>query len=99
MRYTIPGSLHYEPSDGFWHLGLGLNIAGQRLLLEVCIASSKDKTRVRRGSDGPIREIDLANEGQRNAFYDEIAAWVMSYFDVELDPFDGTVTKKIGFHP
>jgi hypothetical protein len=97
-NYMIPGAMHFG-EDGFWHLGLGLIFSGQRVLLEICVSQRKGKTIVKLGTDGQHRELDLTQEGQRNAFYDEIIGKLNNYFVAEaLDALDGTSTKKIGFH-
>jgi hypothetical protein len=97
-KYNVIGAMHYG-EDGFWHLGLGMNISAQRWVLNLGITERNGKTVVKLLADGQPREVDLTNEAGRNDLYDFMARGIVKWFDSSaLDELDGATTKQIGFH-
>lgn len=106
-KYAIPGATHYD-KDGFWHLGLCLNLSRpkpgatvfqQLVLIEICVTRKEGKMTVRLGREGRPRELDLTNQNQRKDFYDEIVGQVKHVYEAATaEAIQNQTMVKIGFH-
>ena len=103
--YALPGAIHFDSSDLYWHLGLILTLTEAknsfpipRVLLEMAIREQSGKLLVKRGKGDKPQEIDLTNQKQCDDFYDSIADRVKRFYVGSPDNIpDDTTVRKIGF--
>jgi hypothetical protein len=93
--YALSGAVHFG-EDGYWHLGILIILAPQRILIEFCLTEKDGKLHVRAGS-GKGRPIDMTRAADRDAFYDEVVDDIKRYFADEPDFHESQATKRIGF--
>jgi hypothetical protein len=103
LHYTLPGAMHLA-DDGLWHLGLLLTLytstnafPRQPLLIEFCVSEQSGRTMVKAGFEDKPRAIDLANQAERERFYDAIVGEIKNYFTTEPQLDDAASLKRIGF--
>jgi hypothetical protein len=104
--YAIPGAAHFDPNDGFWHVGLVITLAERpntfprlRALTKVSVRERDGKVVVKRGGDDRPRELNLGDQQQCNEFYDDIVEHVKEALgkrlqDVAVKPSDA---QTLGF--
>jgi hypothetical protein len=95
--YGLAGAVHLA-EDGYWHLGLVITLDPyQRVLIRICLREQDGVVMVKAGDVIKPRQLDLTNENQLKAFYDEIVDSVKRRFTEEPDFDDKPSLKKIGF--
>ena len=103
--YALPGAVHFDSSDLYWHLGIVLTLTEAknsfpipRALLEMAVREQSGKLLVKRGKDDKPQEIDLADKKQCDDFYDSIADRVKRFYAANPENIpDDTTVRKIGF--
>jgi hypothetical protein len=97
-KYYLVGASHYAV-DGFWHLGVCLNLGLRTALIELCVSERNGKVFVKIGRDGKQREVDLADNTQCEDFYEGIIKIVKDFFTERLqEALETNGTISIGFH-
>jgi len=97
MLYNAIGASHFDPKDGYWYLGLLITLNTQRVLMRLALTERAGKVVVKTGTNDKPRELDLADEAQCRAFYDEIVEDIKRYFTAEPDFSETPSLRKIGF--
>lgn len=104
-QYTLAGATHLD-EDTYWHLGIKITLyedpstyPQQAMLIRLCVKELNGKIFVRIGlNDKPV-EIDLSDETQCVALYENIINQIKAAFQNELQAFleKSSPLKKIGF--
>lgn len=101
---ALPGAIHFDPSDLYWHLGITLALTPKnhfpvrRVLLEMAVREQAGKLLVKRGKGDQPQEINLSDQEQCDVFYDSIAERVKRFYAASPENMpDDTTVRKIGF--
>ncbi len=94
-QYSVIGASHLG-EDGYWHAGLRITTAPPKMvLIEVGLTERAGKVLVKLGADDKPRQIDLNDQKQCQAVYDEIVEDIKHFYTDE--PKFGESFTSIGF--
>ena len=97
--YTLMGATEFDAEDGYWHLGVCINLdplnrhSPRRVFFPLCVTDHEGKLVVKLGVGGKARQIDPNDQAQLDAFYESIVETVKLAFRDPRKPS----TKPIGF--
>lgn len=93
--YSVVGASHLG-EDGYWHIGLCITTAPLKvILIQLGLTEHADKITVKLGVEGKPCQVDLNDEKQCHAIYEEIVQDVKKYYSEE--PKVGESSTSIGF--
>lgn len=96
-QYNVPLAANFE--DGFWCVGMLINLVGQRVKVKICIREQQGKGKlvVKLGNLPGLQEIDPADQKQREEFFDRIVDVIKRFYSGADQPEDSEI-KQIGFN-
>jgi hypothetical protein len=97
-RYTLPGAINYDEADGFWHLGLNINLSPnaypvRHISFLLCANEQNGIPMMRMGLDEKPQMVPFEHVIARDMFCDRLMERLTQVFREPIKP----ATKKIGF--
>ena len=99
VTYALPGTIDYDETDGFWHLGLRIVLGPDNVVpkpwitFALCVKEQNQTPMVKMGINSKPQAVHLDDENARNQYCEIITEQVVKSFSNPTDPG----SKVIGF--
>jgi hypothetical protein len=98
-QYTLPGATEFDQEDGYWHLGVRIELSPPTLFppewvfFPLCVTEHEGKPLVKLGVAGEPRRVNPDDPADRNALYEVIFETIKQCYDSSKK----SASKSIGF--